>query len=258
MKRLSCISLTLLLLIFALPMAVLAAASFCQGDLIAFLKGNGGTLAFSTEQYARFFANEALLHRFGNSVRIAAGTMLIQLPMAMLGGLFLGRCTWRFTRRLRFLLLVLLMLPFQSVMVPVFKLAKWTQLYDHQLAVILLQGFSPLGMLIVWLLLNAISNEQWEAAALDCNSQVRIFLNAILPQLLPSLSILLLLCFAESWNLVEAPTILLPDSYLRPASMALNSNKTGYSYADAMMYALPIIGLYLLCGRCITWNDTET
>ena len=66
-----------------------------------------------------------------------------------------------------------------------------------------------------------------------------------------------LLCFAEAWNLVEAPSILLPDSYLRPASMVLNgtsSKNNAYSYADAVMYSLPIVAGYLLVARSMRWT----
>lgn len=252
MKRTSAILLILLLAAFALPLAVLAAASLCEGDLVAFLKGSQADLAFSTAQYTRFFSNETMLHRFGNSLKITGGALLIQLPLALLGGLYLARCSWRSTRAVRFLLLILLLLPFQSVMVPVFKLAKWTQLYDKQLAVILLQGTSPLGMLIVWLLVSTIPVEQWEAAQLDCKSQTRTLCRVVLPQIAPGLAVMLLLCFAEAWNLVEAPSILLPDHYLRPASMVLNgtaSQSSAYSYADAVMYSVPIVGMYLLVSR---------
>ena len=257
MKRTSAILLILLLAAFALPLVVLVAASLCEGDLVAFLKGSQDELAFSTAQYTRFFSNATMLHRFGNSMKITGGALLIQLPLALLGGLYLARCSWRGTRAVRFLLLVLLLLPFQSVMVPVFKLAKWTQLYDTQFAVMLLQGCSPLGMLIVWLLISTIPAEQWEAAQLDCKSQTKTLYRVVLPQIAPGLAVMFLLCFAEAWNLVEAPSILLPDSYLRPASMVLNgtsSKNNAYSYADAVMYSLPIVAGYLLVARSMRWT----
>lgn len=257
MKRLTGALLCLLLAAFALPLAVLLAASLCGGDLIDFLR-HGGEVTFSTGQYVRFFEDEDMLRRFGNSAAISGGVLLIQLPMALLGGLYLARCTWRSAHIMRFLLMLLLLLPFQSVMVPIFKLARWTLLYDKHLSVILLQGFSPLGMLIVWLLIASIPKEQWEAAQLDSKSQMRIFFRAVLPQIGPGLLVALLLCFAESWNLVEAPTILLPDVYLRPASITLNSTGArdgGCSYADAVMYSLPIAALYALVGQRIHRDD---
>lgn len=254
MKKVTAIVLTLLLAAFALPLVTLLTASLCEGDLIGFLKGRETALTLSTTQYTRFFVNEDMLQRFGNSAKITGGALLIQLPMALLGGMYLARCTWRSTRIVRFLLLMLLLLPFQGVMVPLFKLAKWTQLYDRQLAVILLQGFSPLGLLIVWLLVSAIPEEQWEAARLDCKSQTKVFRRVVLPQIVPGLAVLLLLCFAEAWNLVEPAELLLPDIELRPASITLSAiagRDGGSSYADAVMYTLPIAVLYAAVGWSI-------
>ena len=141
---------------------------------------------------------------------------------------------------------ITLLLPFQSVMVSVFRLSKWTGIYDSPWAVILLQAFSPLGPLTVWFFLRAIPDDNWEAALLDTASQLTVFLRAILPQLLPALSVLMLLCFAEAWNLVEQPLILLQDESLLPASVSLNDLELhGVSpHAGAVVYSTPVLLLY--------------
>ncbi len=257
MKKITACLLAVLLLIFALPVLTLIAASFFQGNLIAFLKGESTNLQLSISRYSFMFQNEVLLLGLWNSAKIALGTLLMQLPVSVLGGLFLARSSMKGTGVLRVLLLLMLLLPFQSIMVPVFKISRWLNLYDTQLAVILIQAFSPLGPLIAWLLIRAIPREQWEVALLDCRSQVRIFLRAILPQLLPGLAVLMLLCFAEAWNLVELPLILLPDSELRPASLMLNDiNSSGGSYAEAVLYALPILVLYGAIGFVLQKEDS--
>lgn len=245
MKKMTACLLMLALLIFALPVLTLITASFFQGDLISFLKGEATSLELSLSRYTLMFQNQALLLGLWNSAKIALGTLLMQLPLSVLGGLFLARSSMKGTGILRMLLLLMLLLPFQSIMVPVFKMSRFVNLYDTQLAVILIQAFSPLGSLITWLLIRAIPGEQWEAALLDCRSQLTIFCRAIMPQLLPGLAVLTLLCFAEAWNLVELPLILLPDAELRPASLMLNDIRSGSNqYAEAVLYALPILCLY--------------
>lgn len=248
MKKLTACLLALVLVIFALPVLLLIAASFLQGDLIAALKGESTGLQPSLARCAAMLQNEELLLGLWNSAKITVGTLALQLPVSVLGGLFLARSSMKGIGCLRMVLLLMLLLPIQSIMVPVFRMSRWLNLYDTQLAVILLQAFSPLGPLIAWLLIRAIPGEQWEAALLDCRSQVRIFSRAILPQLLPGLAVLMLLCFAEAWNLVELPLILLPDTALRPASLMLNDISSNGSYAEAMLYALPILLLYGAVG----------
>lgn len=244
------------LLIFALPLLMLLASSFFEGDLIAFLKGETDFLQVSLQRYAIMLDNEELLLQLWNSVKIALSTLVLQLPLSVLGGLFLTRSSVKGIGFIRVLLLLLLLLPFQSIMVPVFKMSRWLNLYDTQIAVILIQAFSPLGPLIAWLLIRAIPGEQWEAALLDCRSQLTIFFRAILPQLLPGLAVLMLLCFAEAWNLVELPLILLPDTELRPASLMLNDISSGSKqYAEAVLYALPILILYGATGFALRKED---
>ena len=256
MKKFTACVLVMLLLIFALPMLMLFAASFFQGDLIAFLKGETDFLEASWQRYVIMFDNEELLMQLRNSIKIALSTLILQLPLSVLCGLFLARSNIKGIGLIRVLLLLLLLLPFQSIMVPVFKMSRWLNLYDTQFAVILMQGFSPLGPLIAWLLIRAIPGEHWEAALLDCRSQLTIFCRAIMPQLLPGLAVLTLLCFAEAWNLVELPLILLPDTELRPASLMLNDIRSGSNqYAEAVLYAMPILILYGATGFVLRKED---
>ena len=256
MKKITACVLVILLLTFALPMLVLFAASFFQEDLISFLKGETVFLQASWQRYTIMFDNEEMLMQLMNSIKIALSTLVLQLPLSVLGGLFLARSSIKGIGLIRVLLLLLLLLPFQSIMVPVFKMSRWLNLYDTQLAVILMQAFSPLGPLIAWLLIRAIPGEHWEAALLDCKSQLTIFSRAIMPQLLPGLAVLTLLCFAEAWNLVELPLILLPDTELRPASLMLNDIRSGSNqYAEAVLYALPILLLYGITGIMLKKKD---
>ena len=144
-------------------------------------------------------------------------------------------------------------------MVPVFRLSKWTGLYDHRMAVILLQAFSPLGPLAVWLFAASVPGEQWEAARLDTSSLLTIYLRIILPQLVPGLCVLGLLCFAEVWNLVEQPLILLADDALLPASLSLNDLelKGAGPYAGAVLYSLPVVILYAATGLVLHRNRKQ-
>ena len=252
MRKISMLILGMILALFALPILLLIAASFVQGDLVASLQANDGEILFTLSRWRDVFADEDMMLRFQNSLKITGYSLLFQIPVGLLGGLLLARSHGKGAKILLVLMLLMMLLPFQSIMVPVFRFSKWAQLYDTHLAVILLQIFAPLGPLVVWLLIRQVPQEQWEAALLDCASQTKIFFRAILPQLIPGLAVLVLLCFAESWNLIEQPLILLHDASLLPASMALNDMKgSAANYAGAVMYSLPILILYALAGAVI-------
>ena len=245
MKKISGIILVLFLIAFSLPLLVLFLASIVHG--------NDGLTFF---QYQAVFESEEIMTRFKNSAVISIATLVIQFPVSLLGGFNLTKQTKKRAVVVRMFLMILLLLPFQSIMVPVFRLSKWTGLYDHQIAVILLQAFSALGPLTVWLFVRSIPEEQWEAAQLDTASHLVIYIRIILPQLIPGLCVLGMLCFAEVWNLVEQPLILLPDETLLPASLSLNDlelKETG-PYAGAVLYCVPVLLIYIATWAILRKN----
>lgn len=257
MRRVTATLLSIVLLIWALPMAALLASSLIQGDLSSLLRGEAMP---SLQQYRTLFENQQLLIRFRNSAVMTAGILALQLPLSVLGGFWLARRKGKAQAIMAICMVIAMLLPFQSVMVPAFRLSKWTGLYDSPWAVILLQAFSPLGTLTVWFFLRAIPEDNWEAALLDTSSQLRIFLRAILPQLLPALAVLALLCFAEAWNLVEQPLILLQDEGQLPASVSLNDLELNgvEPYAGAVVYSLPILLLYAVVGVILNKRQVDT
>lgn len=224
--------LALLLLVFLAPLLAVFILSFF------------GTGRFSLQAYRAFFADRALLRSFGNSAKLALGVLALQLPMSLLGGLTLAWMRGKARSLLLGALIMMLLLPFQSYMMPLFQLSKAVGLYDHLLAPILLYAFAPLGPLVLFVFIRAIPGEQFEAAALETSSLLRTARYVVLPQLAPALLILLLLAFVEVWNAVEPALILFRDDWYRPASVILNNRDAG-AWAASALYALPVLALYL-------------
>ena len=147
------------------------------------------------------------------------------------------------------LFVLALLLPFQVIMLPVYKMSLASGLYDSYWSVVLRAAFAPLGTLISVVLIRGVPESQWEAASLETNSLFETMRLVILPQILPGLAVLGLLVFADTWNMVEQPLILLPTPEKRPLSLAFNDilkTNTDYLYAGSALYALPIVAVYFL------------
>lgn len=256
MKKSAGILLLVLMLLFSLPAAALILASLFDGNI---LKNGVSDASFSFMQYANVFKNESLIRNFRNSIVISLSVLLIQLPSSLLLGYALSCFKGRLALFIRCTLAVSLLLPFESIMVPVFRLAKWTNLYDKQLSVILPEAFSPISFLFVSLLISSVDSDLIMAASLDTNSGFRIFTKIIFPVILPGLCVLALLCFSESWNLTEPALILLPDERLRPASVAINDiseRSLTSSYAASVLYLLPEVLLYLFLASALLRKES--
>ena len=237
MKKLSGGMLILLTVAFALPLAALVYLSLRWGN------------GLSLEQYRRALSDAAFLRRLSCSCRITLLSLAFHLPVALICGLLLARGRFRGRRGLQMLFVLALLLPFQVIMLPVYKMSLAANLYDSFWSVVLLAAFAPLGTLISVVLIRGVPESQWEAAALETNSLFETMRLVILPQILPGLAVLGLLVFADAWNMVEQPLILLPTPEKRPLSLAFNDilkTDTDYLYAGSALYALPIVAVYFL------------
>jgi ABC-type glycerol-3-phosphate transport system permease component len=141
-------------------------------------------------------------------------------------------------------------------MVPVFRLSKWTGLYDHQIAVILLQAFSALGPLAVWLFVRSIPGS---------NGRRRSWIR-------PPIWSFTRKSFCRSWygfvrlgaallcgSMESGGTAvdLLQDETLLPASLSLNDlelKNTG-PYAGAVLYSVPVLLIYAATGVIFQKNQ---
>ena len=237
MKKISGVLLILLTAAFALPLAALIYLSFRSGD------------GFGLEQYRRALSDAEFLRRLSCSCRITLLSLTFHLPVALICGLLLARGRFRGRTGLSMLFVLALLLPFQVIMLPVHKMSLASGLYDSYWSVVLLAAFAPLGTLISVVLIRGVPESQWEAASLETNSLFETMRLVILPQILPGLAVLGLLVFADTWNMVEQPLILLPTPEKRPLSLAFNDilkTNTDYLYAGSALYALPIVAVYFL------------
>ncbi len=259
MKKCSAWLLAAILLLVAAPVILLIVLSFLSvdRDLYALTE----LPQFTLSQYQTAFANEDFLRRFANSVKLTGISLLLHLPVALLSGLALARLRFRGKKVVLMLYILGLLLPFQVVMLPVYQMSLWTNLYDSHWAVILLATFSPLGTMMIYAIVRGIPEEHWEAAAIETDSLWQILRRVILPQILPGLAAFMLVVFSECWNMVEQPLILLLSDKLKPLSLLFNDitkGGSGYLYAGSALYAAPILIGYGFASRFLRLDKAES
>ena len=133
-------------------------------------------------------------------------------------------------------------------MMPVYKMSHAVGLFDTQFAVVILAAFSPLGPLIMATLIKGVSEEQWEAVSIETSSVWKKLRHIILPQIADGIILLVIITFADIWNMVEQPLILLSDAETHPLSVFLskiNSGEIGLAFAVATIYMIPSLLVFL-------------
>ena len=114
---------------------------------------------------------------------------------------------------------------------------------------------SVFGIFLVRQYARGIPDELLEAARIDGASELRIFVQIVLPLLKPVLVTLATLTFLGSWNDFMWPLIVLSDSDLHPLPVAL-ANLTREHVQDnelmmagAVLTVLPVLLLFLSLQR---------
>lgn len=237
MKRLLRGLLLLSFFLFAVPLIILFILSVLSHD------GN----IISTIQYRRAFQDDDFVVGMLNSIFISGISLLIHIPTSFVCGLFLLRTSAWCKKICIFLLIVSLLTPFQVIMMPVYKIFLWLGVYDTYWAVILIASFSPLGILVMYSLLRNVPEDQWDAANLETSSLCKVLFFVVIPQLIPGIVALILVSFADFWNMVEQPLILLSSREIQPISMVFNDimkSSSEYLFAGSMIYTLPVVLIY--------------
>ena len=257
------ILLTLLAIIILLPMVQTFLYSFSStGEMVTFLDGRGkrdpnawmdthlSPEIFSLGQYEQVLIKEGtILHYFTNSVKYAVAILLGQTLVIPALAFGLSKFKFRGRETIFFLIVMLMLLPFQVTMVPNVLTLRFLGIDKTTWAVILPMIFAPFFIFLLRQYMIALPDELLEAASIDGAGPFRSFLWIVMPVCRPVLGAAAALSFAESWNLVEQPLTYLTEAQnLMPLSTLFNqmTKKTsGYEFAGAALYILPALLIYL-------------
>ena len=259
------ISLVLLLLLSAvilIPIVFTFLYSFFpKGEMTAYLAKRGSyeetwlevlyaPAMFSLRQYYKIFIEDpTYLQLFCNSALYTGAILLGQALIIPLTAYALSRFKFHGRDAIFFLIMLLMILPFQVTMAPSVMMLRWLGLMDTVWAVILPMCFSPFYIFLLRQFMVSIPNELLEAGMVDGVGPVRGFIHVILPVCKPILGAAAALSFADCWNMVEQPMVYLANkSSLWPLSVMFNKISTegaDVAFAGAALYILPALFIYL-------------
>ena len=193
--------------------------------------------------------DEEILRFFTNSVVYAVAILLGQAFVVPAMAFGLSKFKFRGRETLFFMIVMLMLLPFQVTMVPNVLTLRFMGLLDTVWAVILPMLFAPFFIFLIRQFMISLPDELLEASSIDGAGPFRSFLWIVLPVCRPVLGAAAARSFAESWNLVEQPLTYLSKSVtLMPLSTRFNqmmAGTKGYEFAGAALYILPALLIYL-------------
>ena len=205
---------------------------------------------FSLSQYYQILITDnTVLRLFCNSVMYA---VLILLGQAVIIPAFaFALCKFRYPGKnlLFFMVIMLMLLPFQVTMVPNVLTLRGLGLTDTLWSIVLPMWFTPFYIFLIRQFMVGLPGELIEASSIDGAGVIKTYVMIILPVCRPILGAAVALSFADCWNLVEQPLAYLTQRQdLQPLSTMFNqiaAENTGFEFAGAALYILPALFVYM-------------
>jgi multiple sugar transport system permease protein len=192
-----------------------------------------------------------------NSFIITIPSLLGMLFLSSLAAYTLARHRFRGNLAIYFMFVAGTMLPFQILMLPVFRLTNYLGLYDTYGSLILIHTAFQLGFCTFVLrnFMKTVPNEILDAARVDGCSEFRIYWQIMLPLTLPALAAVATLEFTWVFNDYLWAIILLRSDALRPVTAGLATLRGQYNTdwpvitAGALLATIPTLLVFTFLQR---------
>ena len=201
-------------------------------------------------QYRQLFLESpGYLRMFWNAVLLVLPVLLGQCVIAPLAAYGLENMKWKYKEAIFFLYIIVMLMPTQILLVPNFIVAGWLNIRESYLAIILPALFHPLGVFLIRQQLKSFPKECMEAAALDGAGPWKTYWYVVRPNLSSVVAALIVLLFADNWNIVDQAVVFIKSTFENPLSVYLGNVVTGdpgMFFAVSVFYLVPALLVFLL------------
>ena len=217
----------------------------------------GPPVAFRWENYAEAWNQGRFGKYFANSVIMSVPIVIGSVALSCLAGYGFARFKLPGSNLLFYLFLLGLMVPFQSIMIPLFYILRDVGFLGTYWAMIVpsIAFGLPFGIFFMRAFFLRLPEELADAAMIDGANEFNVFWSVMLPLSVPGLTSLIVFQFMGAWNSFLIPLIYIQKEELRPLVLGLMFFKSRYTQnipltmAGATIVMLPIIVIYILFQR---------
>lgn len=218
------------------------------------------TTGFSLQSYASLDSFGAgFWHSALNSLDVALATMLLTAVVALLAGYGFSRHRFPFQGLCFVLVLATIMIPFQSIVTPIFLILSTLGLQNSLLGLTLVYVTLqlPFSVFMMRNSFDAVPREIEEAARMDGANSWQLLVQVLLPLAWPGVVTVCLFAFLNSWNEFFGALVLLTDQskFTLPIMVtAVQSGRFGAIdwgavQAGVTVMMIPCLFLFLLLQR---------
>lgn len=215
--------------------------------------------AASFEGYLKAFERMNFLRSFTNSFIVTGISIVLLILIAAMCAHFFARNDWKINNAIFMIMVASMIIPFQTIMIPIVKNFSSLNLTDNLLAVVYFYLGAHVAMAVFMYhgFIKNIPYELEEAATIDGCGKISILFKIIFPMLKPITSTIVILDVLAIWNDFLLPYVLLYKNSLKTLPLMtfsfVGQYSTDYSLVTSalVLTILPVIILYLFLQKQI-------
>jgi raffinose/stachyose/melibiose transport system permease protein len=248
---------TLLALLWLVPVAMMLSVALLPSRARDVLLGGLIVLQPTLDNFAQVWRENPLPRFFLNSLIITVPTVVLVLAIASLAAFGFSRLRFWGSNFWYILLMLTLMIPIPTLVIPLFQTAKQLGLLNNYFGLIL--PYTALGIPFAIVVLTSyfsrLPRELEDAARLDgCNS-FQVYSQILLPLSWPALAVVFIWQFMVSWNEFILALVLMQDEARKPLILVpliyngVYLSKPGALFAILTIITVPVVLIYLFMQR---------
>ncbi|HEX3811858.1 MAG TPA: carbohydrate ABC transporter permease [Mycobacteriales bacterium] len=246
--------------LFVLPLLWAVLRSFQPAGLITQAPQGKDFSHLTVANYSGLIGGSIHILRYvGNSLIVSIGTALLTAVVATLAGYGFGRFRFRGAGVIFALIIVVLMIPFQAVLTPLFMELNALHLTDSRLGLVLFYTtFNlPFGVFVMRNTFAQIPKELEDSAYVDGATVMGTLFFVLRPLVVPGIATTVLYAFLFSWTeflgaltfITKDSLITLPVALLNVETGTYGQVNFGYLVSGAVIAMIPCIVLYVALQR---------
>jgi raffinose/stachyose/melibiose transport system permease protein len=220
---------------------------------------------FILDNYVTAFETGGIGLQFINSLVLSSSSLVVTLILASMVSFAVSRLTFRAKNLTRLYFVMGMMVPIQSIIVPLAFTANMLRLRDNYVILILLYAafYMPMSIFVVSGFMSSLPSSLEEAAVIDGCSMYAVFLRIILPLSKPALATVSIFVFMYCWNDLLTPMVLIGKSRLRTISVGLlnflgaRNSDYGGLMAAVFIALLPPLFIYIFMQENVVKGITS-
>lgn len=177
---------------------------------------------FLWSNYAKAWELTRFPEAFTNSLIITVISVLLMALFSAMGAYRMVRENTRFNRTLFFLFIAAMVIPFQSIMIPLMRVVNELGVNNSKVGLIMtyLGLGAPMSVFLFHGFVKSIPLEIEEAATVDGCTGISVFFRIVLPMLKPMLMTVIILNTLWVWNDYLLPSLILQKPDMRTIPLA--------------------------------------